>query len=500
MSGDLFRFDPSTGGRLRDALFERGVEFPCGGTTLCGACKVRVVAGELPATPEMEQALGAEAIAAGWRLSCLAEPALGGAITLEIAQWSAQILDDTGPLGAGYTVEPRPGRGVVIDLGTTTLVVQLVDRTTGSVLGVETGLNPQARLGADLMSRIRHDLSHPGEQTVLIRQTLGAMVERLAGPGPVEEVLLVGNTVMHHLFCGLDLEPLAAVPFRSPTLEAQRFESAALRWSTAVSQSVEFLPCLGGFVGSDVLAGLVAVGLDEAEPIGALIDLGTNGEIAVGNRRGIVCASTAAGPAFEGGRISIGMRAGRGAIDRVSLEAGRLRCSVIGDTAPRGLCGSGLVDMVAALLDLGRIEPSGRLRGGPYRLDETDGLALQQADVRELQLAKGAIAAGLELLLDGRALAPRRLFLAGAFGNYVGAAAARRIGLLPQEAEAVVPAGNTALRGARMLLLAPTRRTEVVFQLLRRTLHAELASNPQFHEAFVHHMAFPDDHAPEAPS
>jgi uncharacterized 2Fe-2S/4Fe-4S cluster protein (DUF4445 family) len=487
MRPDRIAFDPRTDGRLRDALFERGVEFPCGGTTLCAGCKIRVVEGDVSATPEMRQALGDAAIAEGWRLGCLAEA--DTAVLLEIEQWAPAILDDRGTL----EVEPGPGRSAVVDLGTTTLVVQLVDRTTGSVLAVETALNPQGVYGTDLMSRIRYDLVHAGELTTLIRESIGTMLDRLACEQPLEEVLIVGNTVMHHLFCGLDLEPLSAVPFRSPSLGARFFDSRELGWSTTIHQGVGFLPCLGGFVGSDVLAGVVAVGIHESKELGALIDLGTNGELAIGNREQIDCASTAAGPAFEGGRISIGMRAGVGAIDRVSLEGDRLRCSVIGHTTPRGLCGSGLVDAVAALLSSRRIDRTGRVRSGPCWLDQAHGLALQQADIRELQLAKGAIAAGLEIVLGGRRPGPGHLFLAGAFGNYVGAAAARRIGLLPGWTEASVAAGNTALRGARILLLAPSRRAEILETVLDRTRHVELVADPQFQEAFVGHMAFPHE-------
>jgi uncharacterized 2Fe-2S/4Fe-4S cluster protein (DUF4445 family) len=494
MSPDRFVYDPRTDSRLRDALFARGVEFPCGGNALCGGCKVRVIEGRVPASPEMREALGDVAIKHGWRLGCLAEAE--GPVTLEVEQWSPAILDDRGSL----EVEPGYGLGAVVDLGTTTLVAQLVDRTSGSVLAVETGLNPQGRHGADLMSRVRHELSHRGELTALIRAVIGTMLDRLAGQVPIDEVLIVGNTVMHHLFCGLDVEPLAAVPFRSPSLGARQFDAAELGWATAVRQGVHFLPCLGGFVGSDVLAGLVAVGLDEADELSALIDLGTNGEIALGNREGIVYASTAAGPAFEGGRISIGMRAGVGAIDRVNLEDGRLRCSVIGQVAPRGLCGSGLVDAVAALLESGQIAASGRVQSGQCWLDPAHGLMLQQSDIRELQLAKGAIAAGLETLLAGRRLAPRRLFLAGAFGNYVGAVAAQRIGLLPDWAESIVASGNTAVRGARSLLLAPSRRSARIERTLRSSRHVELASDPNFQEAFVAHLSFPAIRNAESPN
>ncbi len=251
-----------------------------------------------------------------------------------------------------------------------------------------------------------------------------------------------------------------------------------------------FLPCAGGFVGSDLLAGLVATGLlDSSEP-GALLDLGTNGEIAVGNRDGVVCASTAAGPAFEGGRIAQGMRAGHGAIDRVTVRDGRLECHVIGGGAARGLCGSGLVDAVAAALELGWVAPSGRVTATPKVIELAVEVRVTQSDVRELQLAKGAVAAGLHVLSAGRSITGDRVFLAGAFGNYIRAESARRVGLLPAWASAPVSAGNTALRGARMLLLAPSSRAAMLARLAAKVRHVELAVDPQFQELFVASMQF----------
>jgi uncharacterized 2Fe-2S/4Fe-4S cluster protein (DUF4445 family) len=484
-AAEPLRLEPSAERPLRDQLFERGVEFPCAGVSQCGGCKVRVLAGEVPVTDEMAAVLTRDELARGWRLGCMAEAF--APVTLEIAQWSVHILDDQ----AEVPFEPAEGQGAVVDIGTTTLVAQLVDRQTGSVLAVETALNPQARFGADLMSRIRHDLCEPGTMTTLIRETVGSMLARLACANPLEEVLLVGNTAMHHFFSGLSVELLAAVPFRSTELGGRFLDGGELGWSVALRQPACFLPCIGGFVGSDLLAGLVATGLFESEAPGALLDLGTNGEIAVGSREGIRCASAAAGPAFEGGRIGMGMRAGSGAIDRVSIVDGRLECSVIGGALPRGLCGSGLVAAAAAALKLGWIAPNGRMIGGRKSIALAGQVSLTQADIRELQLAKGAVAAGFNLLLDHTRYNPARVFLAGAFGNYIRGESACRIGLLPAWADHCTAAGNTALRGARTLLLAGSRREQTLKTALASTQHVELAADPRFEETFVQCMAFP---------
>ncbi len=477
---ERIRLEPSRPEELRDLLFERGVEFPCGGDSLCGGCRIRVVEGDVPITADMRSALSTEQLADGWRLACRAEAR--GPVEVEIEQWSVDVLTDETRLA----LEPVEGFGIAIDLGTTTLVAQLVDLGSGDILGVETALNPQARYGADVMSRIQYELQQPGVLRRLIRRSLGGMVTSLAADRALREVLIAGNTVMHHLFCGEDVEPLSHVPFRSPALAEWRFDAHDLEWSVASELGVRFLPCVGGFVGSDLLAGLVATGIGESNTPLALLDLGTNGEIAVGCRDWIRCASTAAGPAFEGGRIRDGMRAGAGAIDRVSREGDSLLCHVIGGGAARGICGSGLVDAAAAALDLGWIDERGRLTGGRATIP-LDGVGLVQSDIRELQFAKGAIRAGFDILV-GECDGHPRMLLAGAFGNYIRTESARRIGLVPAGAEDVKPAGNTALRGTRMLLLTPSRRDGIVDGLLRRTRHVELASMPEFQEAFVERM------------
>jgi len=456
---------------LADRLFEAGVEFPCGGESACGACKVRVLDGDVPVTAAMLEALGEREIRDGWRLACCASAT--GRVVVEVEQWSLPVLTDEAKL----PIEPRSGRGAVIDLGTTTLVVQVVDLTSGEVLRVETALNPQARYGADVMSRLQYDLHHPGELGRVIRQVLG----RMLGSEPLHEVLVAGNTAMHHLFCGLDVESLTHAPFTSPTLGSYPFPDGELAWPGPA----EFLPCLGGFVGSDLLCGIVATGLDEQARPHALFDIGTNGEVVVGSAQGIVCASTAAGPAFEGGRIGGGMRAGRGAIDSVHVRDGKLDCHVIGGGPARGVCGSGLVDAAAGGIELGLLGANGRLTNSGKRLPLAGGIALAQSDIRELQLAKGAMAAGLRILTGGGV---EKLHLAGAFGNYIRQESARTIGLLPEDLP-VDAAGNSALRGARMLLLTPSTRQSRLRRIAALSRHVEFAANRDFEDLYGEMMS-----------
>ena len=483
----LCSIEVPAGAELADLLFERGVEFPCGGTSLCGGCRVRVVEGDIGVTSDMHAVLTPQEIEAGWRLACQSHAR--GRVTLEIEQWETPILGDE----TRVPFEPREGFGVAIDLGTTTLVAQLLDFATGDVLAVRTALNPQCAHGADVMSRVQFALHEPEALTRAIRQGLAELVHDLAGNREVNEVLVCGNTVMHHLFCGEEVEPLSHVPFESPAGGAREFAAEELDWQLGHACPVRFLPCLGSFVGSDILAGMAAIDWMSRDALVALIDLGTNGEIVLGNRHGALCASTAAGPAFEAGRISMGMRAAPGAISRVTPKDGGFACHVLGARAARGICGSGLVDPVAAALQLGRILPTGRLADVTEELELMAPVSVTQSDIRELQLAKGAIAAGLRILLDrwGATVDQlERVYLAGAFGNYVNASSAHRIGLLELPPEKVEPAGNTALRGTKILLLGPSRRLGLIGQITRLTQHISLASDPHFQDVFVDCMRF----------
>ncbi len=481
------RIEVAPGTSLQDILFPHGVEFPCGGRGTCKACRVRVRGPAPPPTADDRLAFAPGQLDDGWRLGCRMRA--DADLAIELGQWHSPILADN----TVVTVEARDGCGIAIDLGTTTLALQLVDRTDGRVLATRTALNPQARLGADLMTRIDHALRNGAAQLRdLVRGELGRLVAELAAqaPRPVRLVTMVGNTAMHHLFGGVDVTPLSAPPFRPVGDGLLEFTDRELGWELG-GATVRFLPCLGGFVGSDLTAGILATRIHQLEGLNLLVDLGTNGELVCGGRDGLVCASTAAGPAFEGAGISIGMRAATGAIGAVTVDDGRLHAEVIGGGPPRGICGSGLVDAIAGALELGWIVPSGRLQRGRSDLPLVDGLALQGLDVRQLQLAKGAIAAGIHLLcgqFGGKAHDLRRVFLAGAFGNYVRLAAATRIGLLPVDPAIVLPSGNTALLGARLALHDDDHAYQAIRDITRQV---ELKIEPSFDDTYIDAMGFP---------
>lgn len=500
------------GAPLQDFLFGVGVEFPCGGRGRCKGCKIKVVAGSLCVTDEDQARLSPAELAEGWRLACRARAETN--LRIELAQWEAPILSDD----SAFVFSPRRGFGVAIDLGTTTIVAQLLDLRTGHVLAVQTALNAQARHGADIMSRVEFAVLSQGQPVLekLIREQIGRLISLLlasAGrqtPGRavesggiigagvpaeicIESIVVVGNTVMHDLFSGIGVEPLSQYPFDPSSPGLHVFAAAALGWEIPGNPNVYFLPCLGGFVGSDILAGVLATKLHERETLGLLIDLGTNGEIILGNRQGLLCAGTAAGPAFEGARIAMGMRAATGAISEVRARNGQLDCHVLGDGMPRGICGSGLVDAAAVGLDLGWILPSGRLAKGE-KLTLAAPVSLVQRDIRELQLAKGAIAAGARILLEqwGATDADvEQVFLAGAFGNYINQANARRIGLLEFAPDKIVSAGNTALLGAKLALFSLPHQDISYPNILRQTQHVSLNEAAGFQDIYAEKMTFP---------
>lgn len=479
------------GTSLKDVLFNFGVEFPCGGEGICRGCLVKILKGNLKLNSVQEQMLSDDEIRNGYRLACqciVTEP-----VTIELMQFETSILSDD----AEFKAEPIKGLGVAVDLGTTTLVAQLMNMQTGKILGVRTALNPQAKYGADIMSRIKFALTKDGAKTLcdLIRQQIGEMIVSLIDDSsfpelPLRKITIVGNTVMHHLFNAIDIQSLSRYPFESEDYKEYLWKATDLGWQFFGNPEVAFLPCLGGFVGSDILAGILAVNMHKSDEIIALIDIGTNGEVVVGNKERILCASTAAGPAFEGAKISMGMRASTGAISKVFLNKDRMTCEVIGNGNPKGICGSGFVDAVACGLRLSLIEPSGRISNGQKTMEIAPQVSLTQRDIRELQLAKGAIAAGVEILFKRIGLRPadaKKIYLAGAFGNYINFRSAIRIGLLNFNDGHIEQAGNTALRGAKLALFHMGDYSRI----LSKVEHVPLASDPEFQEIFATQMSFP---------
>ena len=392
-------------------------------------------------------------------------------------------------LAAGLEVQIQPDGTddyvLAFDIGTTTVVAYLLDGHTGALLARESCMNPQSQFGADVISRIQHVLGESGEaMSGCVRRAMTELASRAAEKAGIlmEEITasaIVGNTAMHHLLLRIDPGPLVTPPYMPAVSEAMERNGARI------------LPNIAGFVGGDTVGCMVATRFDRQEELTLLIDIGTNGEMVLGNKQRRIACSTAAGPAFEGAKISCGMRGADGAVDHVWREGDVVRYHTIAKAPPRGLCGSGLLDLVAVLLELGIIDESGRMEGKQYLLCEN--VILTQKDVREVQLAKAAIRAGIELLAQkmGMQVADiRQVYLAGAFGNYLDPVSACRIGMIPPVLlDRITPIGNAAGEGSKLCALS-REEFDYAARLARETEFLELASLPQFQDCYVDALEF----------
>ena len=469
---------------LIDVLHEFGIEFPCGGKGTCGRCKVKLLEGILEIDTVQQQKLDKLGLKNDWRLACFCSSENN--MTLEISQFETIILADSTQFG----FQPKTGYGMAFDLGTTTLVAQLVNLENGHILNSVSDVNPQARFGADLISRIQSCLDgNQDELQRLIRQKAGEMIDLLLANHPVKvsKINFVGNTAMHHIFSGISVAPLAQYPFHSPEKGSQHFTPEQLNWNLNETD-IHFYPSIGSFVGSDILAGIAATKMAFRDEFTILVDLGTNGEIVVGNREKIVCASTAAGPAFEGAKISQGMRASTGAISSVTFEIGKIKTHVIGNVPARGICGSGLIDVMAGLIETGQIGIFGEFENGEEKIEIAPGVAITQQDIREFQLAKAAVATGIQILMNKLEISFENIsqvFIAGGFGNFLNIENVIRTGLIECEAGKIVKFGNTALIGAKMFLF---EEDGFIDEILAKTSHINLETDPAFQDIYIEKM------------
>jgi uncharacterized 2Fe-2S/4Fe-4S cluster protein (DUF4445 family) len=424
------------------------------------------------------------------------------------------------PVGDGYwrlgdiRVGPIDGTalGLAVDLGTTNIAASLVELATGRVVAGGARLNPQTAFGGDVIARLAHALS--GEagrrelQTAAVSAIAGLAAELTdEAPQGIAEIAVVGNTVMQHLFLGLPVESLARAPYAPAVLAPVERAAAELGLSAAPGARVYVAPSVAGFVGGDHVAALLDVLADPPDGTWALVDIGTNTEIALIRGTRIVSASCASGPAFEGAGISRGMRAAPGAIDRVAIDGG-LCLHTIGEVPPVGICGSGVLSLAAAMKRAGLVNARGRLAADAPGVHERDGtrlleldataappLAFTQHDVRAVQLAKGAIRTGLDLLLADAGIVAAdldHLLIAGAFGSRIDPGDAVAIGMLPDlPADRLRQIGNVAGTGASRLVVSLDAR-ERAERLAGSIRYLELASVPGFDMTFAGNCLFRD--------
>lgn len=470
------------GTTVLEAARQLGLELaaPCGGNGTCGKCRVRVD--------------GAEALA------CRTE--VRRDLTVELPRQTAMKIITSGGT-AELSVDPlRSGHFLAIDIGTTTVVCFLLS-PEGRELAAASMRNPQASYGADVISRIRHAMDGKlGELTRIIRKGLSELIGQCCAqaevdPARIGVISVVGNPCMQQLFLGIAPDNLAAVPY-APVLTEAKEENAREIFPECPNAILLTVPDISGYVGADTVGCVLAAGMDTAEETTLLVDIGTNGEMVLAHRGRMVACSTAAGPALEGANIRFGMGGSAGAIDHVWLEKGSLRHSVIGSGEAVGICGSGIVDAVAAMLELGLLNKRGRIQStqeaeGQRFVPLTDRIYLTQEDIRQVQLAKGAIAAGIRLMCSHLGITVsdiRKVILAGAFGSFLNPESACRIGLLPEELSGrITAAGNLAGVGAKMTAVNRAQFA-LADTIVKRTEFLELADQPAFRKTFAQCMEF----------
>jgi uncharacterized 2Fe-2S/4Fe-4S cluster protein (DUF4445 family) len=419
--------------------------------------------------------------------------------------------------------------GAAFDIGTTTLVGSLLDLNTGTEVAIASGINPQTSLGDDVLSRILYFQNSPDCAAELRNSIIAAvdkLLTQLCGKAMLDrqqiyELVFTGNSTMEHMLCGLDVSQLGEVPFIPTHGRGIVIPASQLGLSVHRQADAYVFPLIGGFVGGDTVACIVAAKLSKTSGPTLMVDIGTNGEIVLANEGKLWAASTAAGPAFEGARISCGMRATQGAIEKVVIDSD-VQINVIGNTDPVGLCGSGLIDLAAELLAAGVISSMGniltgddlpadlpeairsRIRTGPDNQPEfliadapnAGAITLTQRDIRELQLGTGAIRAGVNILLKQASLGAEDLdavLIAGGFGSFIRRSKAQRIGLLPSDIprNKIKYIGNAALNGARWALLSTKVRDEAE-TAARAAMHVELSQDMEFQTEFAQAMIFPE--------
>ena len=466
-----------TGSNLLETLRSEHLmtDAPCGGYGTCGKCRVIVN--------------GKQQLACQYTVNCDIDVFIpkSGKKDIDTKRTEVQICCDHNRLA--------------FDVGTTTVVCYLLDEETGQELAYSSMLNPQTSYGADVISRAQ--AAAKGNLDQLTQEICHAMSQLIyevcdlvnADLEYIRTVAVVGNPAMQQLFLGIPTDNLITVPF-TPVLKQAEIIPAVPYLPLCENAKLLVVPDISGYVGADTIAAVLATGIHRASQPTLLVDIGTNGEMVLTDGRQMVCCSTAAGPALEGAKIRHGMRGTAGAIDHVWNENGVLNCSVIGEETAVGICGSGIIDAVAAALDLGHLNSRGRIQtkdeaDGQRYIPLRDGVYLTQQDIREVQLTKGAIAAGIACLAAELGIALDQIgevILAGAFGSFLNPESACRIGLLPPVLQGKIRSvGNAAGEGAKLLAMEPSLLLEAQY-LAENIRFIELANIPGFQRTFAKNM------------
>ncbi|MDI9628088.1 MAG: ASKHA domain-containing protein [Acidobacteriota bacterium] len=494
-------------GLLADALDAAGhhLPMPCRGRRTCGKCGV-YVAGETVPADAHEAALLArspqpELPGYAYRLACLCR--IRGTVAVVTSSIAGVAVADVGMELVLYDGADPQSLGCAIDIGTTTVTLLLFRLGDRELLAEVSQLNHQVAFGSDVLSRIDAAATvEPARLQQVIVTQLSAMLDTAAQQAgaqatDITRLTITGNTTMLHLLAGLPVKSLGVYPFTPQTLFGETRPARDV-FPDLVNAELYLPPGVSTYVGPDVVCGLLATGVGSSDQAELLVDVGTNGEMALSVGGRLWCCSTAAGPAFEGAEISAGMPALPGAIEDVWLDDdGGIGYRTIGRKRPKGICGSGLISAVNAFLDANLIDETGAMRGTAIEIGNS-GIRLTQTDVRKLQLAKAAMAAGIDTLLAEAGMRAEELsvlHLAGGFGSYLSSESAAGIGLLPRTLiDRVSASGNAALTGAVLLTLSRDSR-QIAEQRAARAEEVELATHPVFMDRYIEQMTFSDDDA-----
>ena len=510
-------FSCEMGSSLMDALLQAGVflESPCGGKGSCGKCKVRVLSGgnEIHAT-EL-RLLRPNEIADGLRLSCLLT--VEGDMEIELLQQERKHTVLTAGYCPDFSIDKREGYGVALDIGTTTIAAALLDLSSGKELAHASDINPQKQYGLDVLSRISYEYEKGDEgirslQSILVH-CLNRLVNELCESANVSrtelrDIVVAANCAMTHMLLGKDARPLGKAPYAPQFLEAQKLRACDIGLDCSLETQLYCLPQVSAYIGGDIVAGACVCQLDKMEETVLFIDIGTNGEIILAHRGHLLSCSCAAGPALEGMNISCGMRAAEGAVEDVTITD-KVDLKTIENTAPVGLCGSGILAAVRELLKRGYVKKTGafvqmsqspqplilRLNGTKREavLCEQPELIVTQDDLRQVQLAKGAILSGFRVLLQEAGITMEQLdsvIIAGQFGAHLPVESLIGIGLLPEQLrEKLRYVGNSSQTGAAMALLSEEKRLEME-ELAKKIDYIELAQTEDYDRIFAESLSF----------
>lgn len=497
---------------------------PCGGNGTCGKCRAKIV-GDVSDMEERESAfLSDDEKKAGVRLCCMCR--LLGDFEIDIREGNMRVQTDFS--GLSYTLSPMKNEkceyadaplGLAADIGTTTVALYLCDMQSGKVLATRGFRNPQSAYGADVIARIdkiMKDKTALSEQQRLIANAISGSVAEMCASIERKETDVVsavfcGNTVMQHIAAGIDPSAIANAPFIAPTLFGERYDAHALGFLKNKDAFVYFAPCFASYVGGDIACGMIASALDACKERVLYIDVGTNGEIGLSTENGLYFCSAAAGPAFEGAHIACGMAGVAGAVSEVFLEDGRVRYRTVDGAEAVGICGSGIIDAIAVMLETGILDETGCIaekddipafaeyvgededENPVFMLDREKNIYICGRDVREIQLAKAAICAGVQTLLHEAGIDYDTLtgvVIAGGFGSHLRAESLCRIGMIPPiDTKKIRFVGNAAGAGAVAVLLGKEPRASAQ-TICDRAQYTELSQNAYFMEKYIEEMMF----------